>query len=805
MINTSDLYKNAILKGREFEYKAHIAFADGTVINLNDKKDLMASGVALKDGTSRNGSFDIGSVIINELLLTINNSRDKFSAYDFYGAVITAWIGLHLPDGTVEYLKKGVYTVDEPVSPGMTISVTALDNMAKFDCDYAGVNTSYPATLLQIVQDLCLHCGVPLASSRFDNDDYIVQFRPDDDALTCRDVLSYVAQISGCFARCNVNGALEIKWYDTTVFEDSDVLNGGRFDNYNLDQYETGDSSDGGYFDDLDPAVYRSGDTYGGGSFQAAGKYHHFYALSSLSTSTDDVVITGIQVTADASGDAEGEVYMYGAEGYVLSVEDNPLILPGKAHDVAEHLGAKIAGMRFRPLSCSALSDPSVEAGDCAYISDRKGNSYACYLTNVSFSIGNYMSLSCDAKTPSANSAKRYSAETRAIVKARQEVKKQISAYDLAVQQLTSLITQSFGVFKTVEVLEDGSTVYYLHNKPTLEESQTIWKMIADAFAVSTDGGQTWNAGMDSSGNAVVNVLSAIGINFDWARGGTIVLGGENNGDGVCKVLDAAGNEVARLDKDGLHTSNASITGGNLSINSGSGYDNVIALTYDGTTWKGLNCQRPTSGKWIDWQNSMYRMVAISGAGILAGIVSEMSADATMSSPGFSVYIGSDGKASVSVIGTIGVSGSFGVEGTKNRIVKTKNYGKVLQYCYEMPSPMFGDIGGGIIGEDGLCYVYFDQIFRETVASDISYYVFLQKEGEGDLWVSEKTQDYFLVCGTPDLKFSWEAKVRQIDYEYNRLDVYDNTTEDQDIDYANMASIYLDNYEKEILNYEETN
>ena len=60
-------------------------------------------------------------------------------------------------------------------------------------------------------------------------------------------------------------------------------------------------------------------------------------------------------------------------------------------------------------------------------------------------------------------------------------------------------------MYKTEEILDDGSSVFYMHNKPTIGESQTIWKMTADAFAVSTDGGKTWNAGMDSSGNAVVN------------------------------------------------------------------------------------------------------------------------------------------------------------------------------------------------------------------------------------------------------------------------------------------------------------
>ena len=90
------------------------------------------------------------------------------------------------------------------------------------------------------------------------------------------------------------------------------------------------------------------------------------------------------------------------------------------------------------------------------------------------------------------------------------------NAYKIAEQRLTSLMAQSFGVFKTEEVLEDGSTVYYMHDKPTLDESTNIWKMTGDAFVVSSDGGNTWNAGMDVSGNAIMNILSVIGIDASW-------------------------------------------------------------------------------------------------------------------------------------------------------------------------------------------------------------------------------------------------------------------------------------------------
>lgn len=114
------------------------------------------------------------------------------------------------------------------------------------------------------------------------------------------------------------------------------------------------------------------------------------------------------------------------------------------------------------------------------------------------------------------------------------------------------------------------------------------------------------------------------------------------------------------------------------------------------------------------------------------------------------------------------IRGALKVSGTKSREVSTENYDKQLFYCYEMPSPFFGDIGEATISSDGTCIVDIDDIFQESSA-DTKYYVFLQKEGEGDCWVSEKAQNYFTVKGTPGLTFSFEIKARQSDYEHMRF------------------------------------
>jgi len=72
--------------------------------------------------------------------------------------------------------------------------------------------------------------------------------------------------------------------------------------------------------------------------------------------------------------------------------------------------------------------------------------------------------------------------------------------------------------------------------------------------------------------------------------------------------------------------------------------------------------------------------------------------------------------------------------------------------------------------ENGEYYGYLDDIFSETVRTDIEYQVFLQKEGRGDIWVESKNSIFFVIKGTPGLKFSWEIKAKQIGFEFERLE-----------------------------------
>ena len=152
------------------------------------------------------------------------------------------------------------------------------------------------------------------------------------------------------------------------------------------------------------------------------------------------------------------------------------------------------------------------------------------------------------------------------------------------------------------------------------------------------------------------------------------------------------------------------------------------------------------------------------------------------------------------IYGTLYVAEGLRVAGTKQAVRQTENYGEKGVYCYETPTPLFGDIGSGEISEDGKCYIDIEDILKEMINTGIQYYVFLQKRGEGDLYVSECRQDYFLVTGTPGLRFFWELKAKQKGYEYNRYEGEDRMVGFKQIAYDDE---YLNDIEKLIEEREE--
>lgn len=474
MRNLSSNWKEKVKSGMDVQYLkyADITLTDGTVLNLTSA-DLWQNGLSFEDSVSSDSSFDIGSAIVNVLDLSINNFNGEYSGYDFEGAEVVTYVGLELDNETTEKIRICTMTVvEQPEDETVTIDLTCEDNMRKFDRNYSDSKLKYPATRGQIIRDACEVCGVTLQTTSFDRDDYIVQIRPDNEALTFRQVLQWVAQIGCQWLRCDEYGRLCVKWYDTE-----------KTDAQKIDT------------------------TYG------------------FTPQHTDVVITGIQVTeySDSSNE-EPESYMIGTQGYVLAISDNKLIRKGDGQTIASMIAEKCVGMIFRPFESQCPTDVALEAGDTITIEDRNGNLYNTYLTTTTLQPGSGQKIACNAKSAAKNSTVRYGQLTQAYVEARKLVKKEQTARERAIQKLEESLSIGSGLFATYVKQEDGSTISYFHDKAKLEDSKNVIKITAEAIGVSNDGGKTYPFGFQLTGTMIAKLLYAEGINADFINAGALTI-----------------------------------------------------------------------------------------------------------------------------------------------------------------------------------------------------------------------------------------------------------------------------------------
>lgn len=513
MINVSNAFREKLEAGEPVRMVVDITFPDGTKKTID--KDVMNGDNGFSD-CADSSSFPIGATVCKTLTLSINNDQEQWKNYNFYGAKIHAYLKLQtsyaapesvsvlldesynpILDSTgdsiiatqaatkdiIETIDKGVYTVTTPEQYSDIINVTALDDMYKANKTYTS-GLKLPQSLINLVRDACKTVGIGM-NLTMDHGDIIIRSIPD--SMTFRQLFGYAAMVESANARIDYFGNLQfVKW----DFEKADV-----------------------------PELKNYGNP--------------------PTLSSDDIVITGIKVTNGQSNDDANTDYsgMYGEEGYVLELE-NELIDTDQLQTVANIIGEQIAGARFRNLEGDLVYNPLVEFGDMVYTYDRLGNKYLTPLTDVSGNVGGLTTVKTQADDPIRGSSDFYGNSTKAIVAARQMVQKETSAREEAIKRLAEALSSSSGLYMTQEPQQDGSIIYYMHNKATMAESNIIWKLTAEAFAVSIDGGKTYPYGFAVTGELITRLLYAEGINADYINAGTLI------------VRDKSGNAIFEADMD---------------------------------------------------------------------------------------------------------------------------------------------------------------------------------------------------------------------------------------------------------------
>lgn len=1111
MINVSDEFKQLMTERQDFKCNAEVTLANGTVLPLGED-DFSIDNNSLVDSAGAN-SIPLGVALSRNVQLEIMNDDDHLSDYDFFGAKIRLYLTFEL-SSTIEKIEYGTFTVTQPETYGSVVTIVGYDDMYKADKTYSTTLT-FPATAKSVLIDSCDTCGILIGNSNFLHNDFQIPTMPSSE-YTHRQIIGFIAMIACGNARIDRTGHLQIMTYD-----------------FNYD----------------------------------SGNVHTLTDYNTLTNDTNDVQVTGVQMTktvTKTTTDEDGneneedveELVKYGSDGYVLEIE-NPLVT-GHEETLVSWIYERFKDVTFRGFTMDYISYPIAEFGDKIKITDWRGKSFYSVLTDVNFVFFGYTTLKNSAESPMRNQSNYTSSEQKALIQGKELVEREKTNREIAVKKLNDTLKNSSGMYSTAEKQPDGSTIYYLHDKPTIAESQNVIKLTAEAIGFSTDGGKNYPYGFTITGEMITRLLYVEGINADYINTGaltvkdksgniiffadietgTVRISGDNvtiGGKTATEAINDAINEakksramIINLDKDyqaittdykGEYTAfpechtTAQVLWGHTDISNDCSYSiqksSGIVGSWDNTThtytvtaliadtgWiditanyldtytvtkrfdvakvksgapgaqgdgtylhikysndGGKTFTDATVGSWIgtcvdsnveapldvnaytwakiegkagrtyfmetsssivkmsadstivpnfitlsgyyrdgtetartaykcrfkieetadnetyntvytstedetDITHALYSALATGSNGISAdetnGIAISRNLTAlrcTMyAAGGFTqildietipvaidvdalthedifnlltnngawqgIYRGSDGKLYINftygrggtlnlggkadtygdgelhvynyfdkevvtidnkgiivlnyslgisadekpisyvcitpdVFGGIYISenkdgtgacailspdeiilknnssgpltvqtditmhmtdeslylgsiseykfhfgkerssfyqpvtigGSLSVTGEKNRIIDTENYDTRKQYCYETATPYFGDIGTAQTDDKGKCYIDIDDIFSETVNTGVEYQVFLQKEGQGDLWVEEKTDSYFVVRGTENLKFSWEIKAIQRDYEFERLEKFDNSEKEEVIDY----------------------
>lgn len=580
MINASDAFKQKLADGEPVWEVVDITFPDGTVKTVQN--EIMSGNNSFSD-CAESSSFPIGCVVCKSMTLELDNTSDQWKNYNFYMAKVHAYLKMQTSvassattdelldenyepildqsggailgtkaatEDRVETIDKGIYTITTPEQYGEILSFTALDDMYKTNATYIS-HLVLPQSIETLVRDACETLGIPSEVSMA-HGNLIVSEIPEN--MTFRQLFGWAAMLETANARLDIRGYLRfIRWDFSNVQEDYNAV----VDDDGNVTFKGGASIDSESF--ISPTGNWTIDSDGFLTLiesvaDTSEKLKDFF--ESPTVSSDDIIITGIKLK-----NRENEA-MYGSTGYVLELE-NDLVADSNLDTVAAQIGDSIIGVKFRNMSGELAYNPLIEFGDMAYTYDRKWNRYITPLTDVSCSVNGKTAVKTQADDPIRGMSKFQSESTKAIVEARRLVKKERSAREKAVKKLEETLKNSSGLYETSVTQEDGSTITYLHDKPTLAESKNVIKFTAEAIGVSNDGGKTYPYGFFLTGDLIAKILYAHGINADYIDTGALI------------VRDSDGNIIFQVDMD---TKKVIISGDNVVIGDSSLPDKLTKM-----------------------------------------------------------------------------------------------------------------------------------------------------------------------------------------------------------------------------------
>jgi len=211
--------------------------ARGVVCGKNyTADDILKGSLTISQQATSPTEITLGSVYIGQLNATFVGM--DIARNSWVGGTITLQVGLKLAGGLYEFVPVGTYTIAEAKHSRSGVEVVAYDNMSKFD-RLLSFDTTY-GTPYELLTAICASCVVELGMTEEEvealpNGTRTLGIYAENDCQTFRDLLSWIACTTCCFATIDRQGRLVLRpFYGTSVgtFDDTKRFTGCKFSDY---------------------------------------------------------------------------------------------------------------------------------------------------------------------------------------------------------------------------------------------------------------------------------------------------------------------------------------------------------------------------------------------------------------------------------------------------------------------------------------------------------------------------------------------------------------------------------------------
>lgn len=310
MYPVSDAYRNAISQNeRNVRIAGTITLKDNSVIQIDDE-DILQGSLYFTEQCVSGEDIEVGNVYASELGFTL--TAPPANPYILDGARVVINFGIETSEGVWEYVPLGYFYVTDIERKNTAVSLKAFDGMILLDVDLSGVLTM--GTPYELITSCCTKAGITLTTTSsafniFANGNKVFTLPSDSKVQTCRDLIMWLCQLMGAFARMNRLGQLEIV------------------------------------------------------PIKASTNVKVIDRQQRFSTDVSDFVVKVTKIAMKV-GDTD---YLQGTDGVTMTLEENPFLLTmneAEINTVLTNILNQVGTVEYTPGNVNFIGDPALQAGD---------------------------------------------------------------------------------------------------------------------------------------------------------------------------------------------------------------------------------------------------------------------------------------------------------------------------------------------------------------------------------------------------------------------------------------------------------